>query len=161
MSYIDIFPTLMEVAGVKKSKKHLDGESVWSYWSGKKAERKDWLFYSYYDGKDIQHHKPNPANKIHNEYDAVIQGKWKLNRYGPIVLKTDDLKAYSAIDLFNIIKDPNEKINIASAYPGVVNLLLQKILEFRRLQPKNIKPVSLYAPPDWVAPKILGDEEKH
>lgn len=111
----DWFPTLCEVAGAKLPKEPLDGVSMTSVFSGgelpKRHEPMIWEFNGY--GGII----------------AIREGKWKAIRRG---LKR---KKHEAWELYNIETDKNEKKDVASKHPEVVQRLEKSWLKTRTVEP--------------------------
>ncbi|AKQ47676.1 arylsulfatase [Rufibacter radiotolerans] len=95
MGYVDVMPTLLEIAGVKEQPKNpLDGISMVSVLTGKQPE----INRSFYLGSG-----------------AMITNQWKLiaaSDLNPKMKLTQD-------HLFQIVKDPSEKTNVALQNPAV------------------------------------------
>ncbi len=150
MSYIDVFPTLQRIVGVRKhAGKPLDGEDVFDILRGGVTHR-EWEFHSYFQSKGIKQDKL--GSEIKFECSALNTNEWKLVRVGPDMLKAADAYDKAEISLFRISKDPYEQENVAGEYPGVVKNMLKKIKTFREWQPA-IKPVSLTTPEGWKPPE--------
>ncbi|MEX0273621.1 MAG: sulfatase, partial [Flavobacteriaceae bacterium] len=114
---IDILPTIAELTGAALPKKVLDGKSVWNVLSGKTQQSPQEAYFFYY--------------RV-NELFGVRYGKWKL--YFPHRYRTmkgqepgkDGLPGtYGYVDLeevelYDIVNDVGERINVADQYPDVV-----------------------------------------
>jgi len=154
ISYLDLMPTFMHLAGVKNTL-DLDGENAWSWISGEKTNRQ-FVFHSYFQGKYI---KGQQKRAVKHERNAIHLNNLKLVREGPNMLKVSDYKKDATIELFDVVKDPEEKHNLADQQPELVDTMLKKMLTFRCLQPKEIKDVSPNAPKGWKPPKTLTWEQ--
>lgn len=129
MGFIDVFPTLKEIAGVKSTPvKPFDGISVWPVLSGKtrKIDREFYL-----------------------GHGAIISGDWKL------IKDTGIRKMGMKGDvLFNIPPDHSEKNNLTAAYPQIYSKLKAALAPYDAIKapreiltkgPKN----GFIAPKDW------------
>ncbi|MEJ7693817.1 arylsulfatase [Daejeonella sp.] len=114
MGYVDVFPTLKEIAGIKTpSKKPFDGISMWPVLSGK-------------------------TNNIDREFylghGAIIKGDWKLivdNNIGKMKMKGDVL--------FNIPPDHSEKNNLKDANLEIYNKLKAAVAPYDSIKaPREI-----------------------
>lgn len=120
---IDIFPTLMQVAGVSAINQPLDGSALQPLFSGKvphlDREALFWYFPAY-----IADSYDNHGEIVFQQHPAVVIRKqeWKLIRY----LDSND------IELYNLVKDPGESLNVARKETGRVqelSLLLDQWLK--------------------------------
>ncbi|TZF81330.1 arylsulfatase [Pedobacter sp. BS3] len=129
MGYVDVLPTLKEIAGVKTpSKKPLDGISMWPVLSGKKQS----IDRDFYLGNG-----------------AIISGNWKL------ILDQGRKKMQMNGDvLFNIPPDYSEQHNLKDAHPDIYNRLKTAVAPYDAIKapreiltkgPKN----GFIAPKDW------------
>lgn len=128
MGYIDLLPTLKDVIGFEKElPKPLDGINVLPALTkqGKLPERP---WYSF----DAQN--PNGVERM-----ALHLREWKLVTEGPAVTDASFLSE-GKMELFNIVKDQQEKKNAADSNPGIRNELLAKLKEFRSMQPDDALP---------------------
>lgn len=110
VSTLDIFPTLVEVAGaILPEGKELDGFNILPFLQGKSASpRKD--FY-YFRGTILE---------------AVREGQWKLrysNHSKPGTSPDDPVEP----ELFNMKDDPGENYNKIEIYPETGNYLIEKM----------------------------------
>ena len=155
LHYLDIWPTLRRVAGVKGSKgRPLDGIDALDIIRGKEKAPVRPLF-SFYD-------------RYGAESLALIEGDWKLVRIGPPILGMDPAdrppaamaanvnNAPLTVELFNLADDPGEKTDLAARHPDRVRDLLTKVKEFRLLRPKGgtppmgaPAPEGFMDPPNW------------
>lgn len=116
MGYIDVLPTLREIAGIKsKSQKKLDGVSMLAVLEGKKQKiERDFCL----------------------GYGAIVNNEWKLvkkdSRNSWIKLKEDML--------FNIQEDPEETINVKNKNPGIFKSLKKTVDNYDAIKTKQKVP---------------------
>ncbi len=127
MGYVDLFPTLKEIAGVKTpAKNFLDGISMWPVLSGKKKKFERELYLG---------------------HGALLKGDWKLIKdLGIKKMKIDgDV-------LFKIPPDSSEENNLASANPKMYTALKQAVVPYDAIRaPKEL--LSKGPKNGFVAPK--------
>ncbi|MGQ8338689.1 sulfatase-like hydrolase/transferase [Sunxiuqinia sp. A32] len=142
VGYIDIFPTLMEVADFKGSPRNdLDGKNILPILKGATIEDREW--YSYLDQGD---------DKI--EDLVVNKNQWKLIVKRPA---PDRIEEKSVIyQLFKIASDPYEKNDVSDQYPDKVDELSKGTDEFYGLKASRQVPRynensngGVIPPPDW------------
>jgi arylsulfatase A-like enzyme len=139
MTVMDVFPTLADAAGIeKKNSFRLDGRSMWpAIAEGKRMQRDDYVFFI----SEI------PDNGYYNI--TGFNEEWKL-------VQTIDQKQTSVEvhnQLFRIHQDPYEYADLADQHPEVVEMIAQKINEWRATGPINAVRNSLVPPPGWRAPR--------
>jgi len=148
LSYIDVMPTLLEVAEVSNhGGQAFDGEAVWNVVTGSKS-RNNWEFHSYFQGQRIPQND-EPGRKILFERNAVNTKEWKLVRLGPDMRKVSDPKQDASLELYWMPDDPYETRDIAAENPKIVERLLAKMTEFRATQKKQLDVIGYTAPEDW------------
>ena len=148
VSYIDVTPTLLEVAGVSDfGGRAFDGAPVWDVVQGQRA-RDDWEFHSYFQGQRIPQNA-EPGRKILFERNAVNTKEWKLVRLGPDMRKVKDPKQDASLELYRIDRDPYEKRDVAAENPEIVNRLLANMSEFRATQKKKLDVIGPFPPEGW------------
>ncbi|QVY65979.1 sulfatase [Polaribacter sp. Q13] len=107
---MDFYPTLLEMAGLpQKPKQHVDGKSFVPLFNGGKFEHKAmyWHF-PHYQGEGSY-----PAS-------AIRVGDYKLiNHYH-----------HNKKQLFDVIKDPYEKTDLADKYPKKVAKMYKKLMSY-------------------------------
>ena len=147
MANIDVLPTLMKIAGQSDHRgKPLDGLNVLPHIKdeSQKLDR-DLFFYHGQSGED-------------NELNALTTPQWKLVVLGPNLAKNGFESPSHERMLFAIDKDPLEKTNLADKHPEVVEKLGKRLVEFRKLQPKDGVPAygggrtNFKAPKAWKIP---------
>ena len=140
-AYIDVLPTLMEVAEIEQhAGKSLDGVSLVGLLTGEDNQQ-DRDIYSYIGqgGEDT-------------EQITLIEPEWKLVVIGR-KLTDPTPNAKRDIHLFRINEDPYEKDNLAARNPEVVKRMMKKLTSFRALQPADAVPPYGQRSGDFVAPK--------
>ena len=130
IGYIDVFPTLLESAGVDPQDgvvtgRELDGTSLVSLLAGKQPDfpERDWYSYHGQSGQDQEKYGLKTA-----DWKLVIEG---------FDLRRDGLTDKHEVFLYKMPGDLNETTNLASNYPEVVQALTDKLTTHRRLQPDD------------------------
>ncbi|TLX73294.1 sulfatase [Labilibacter sediminis] len=109
---MDIFPTLLEIAGIKKpANKEFDGVNILPFLKREAKSPRTEFFYL--KGKTIE---------------AVREGEWKL-RYSNERREDAGLTLYDPIEmeLYNMKHDVGEKHNVAELYPEIAERLMNKM----------------------------------
>lgn len=129
MGYVDIAPTLREIAGVKtQPAKPYDGISMLPVLTGQKKQ----IDRTFYLG-----------------YGSLISNQWKIvkaNTGNPRMKHAEDL-------LFNIMTDPSEKKNVKDANPDVFKKLDAIVTSFDAIKPSSSVPPFGEGRKGFVAPK--------
>ena len=115
---VDWLPTVCSLAGVQVPDIKPDGEDISDILQGATRPRRRPLFWEWRANvAGNQDYKPPSL--------AIRQGDWKLfaNPDG------------SRRELYNIPKDPEEKLNVAERNPDVVAQLLPKLLKWKKTLP--------------------------
>lgn len=136
---IDIFPTLMQVAGVKTVSQPMDGVALQPLFQGTAThldrEALFWYFPAY-----IADSYGNSDTSIFQQHPAVVIRKqeWKLIRY----LDSDN------IELYNLVKDPGESMNVARQEAARVQELSQLLDQWLKTMdaPLPLQPNPAYNP---------------
>ena len=126
LSCMDILPTVLAAAGTDEVPgKPLDGLDVLPVLKGEQLELKRDLFF--YHGQSGEQ----------NELIALTTPNWKLIILGPNIATSGYQSKKHQRFLVRIGEDPLEKNNLAPENPNVVKQLAARMIEFRKLQPKN------------------------
>ncbi len=113
---VDLLPTFAEVAGIDLPEGYVsDGQSVLSLLKGGSIKREKPMFWEWRYGKE--------ANK--KSMLAVREGSWKL------FLHRDD----NTVELYNVMRDRAETMNLASSYPDKVGRLKTLALAWKASLP--------------------------
>ncbi len=147
MAYIDVFPTLIHLAGGEIPEGlSLDGIDVSDYIRGKRSGLRRTLFsYIGLNGED-------------REQIAVSTPEWKLICRGRNVADPDLDPAALDRFLFRIAEDPNEEHNLIAEQEELAESLFSVLRWFRGLQPRGgVTPFNVgrkgFTPPDfWIMP---------
>jgi len=124
ISLVDVFPTVLEQIGIDRSDLALDGRSLFPLITGKEEGNRIFL-------ADVAAHVL--ASRIPQRI-AMNRGKEKLilsKKFGP-----DDLQffvypppALSAVELYDLAEDPEERQNVADERSHLANQIIQRIDE--------------------------------
>jgi arylsulfatase A-like enzyme len=107
---MDIFPTLLELAGVPY-KEEIDGRSFLNTLLGKPMEEKEREIYFT--------RREGGLNYGGKAYYALRKGDWKLLQNSP----------YQPMELYNLKEDPLEKKDLMKTEPGMVKELNQLLMK--------------------------------
>jgi arylsulfatase A-like enzyme len=138
---VDLYPTLLEIAGAKLIQDlPVDGKSAIEILTqGKSPPVREILLNS----------TPNAG--------AIRFGDWKLIVNGMIDSHEDDgmvrAPSETSIELFNIADDPSEKYNLVKQRPEVVKDLRAR---YDKLAAQAITPKASPRPGDFKVPKVWG-----
>ncbi|WP_083552960.1 sulfatase-like hydrolase/transferase [Flavobacterium flevense] len=120
----DLFPSLAEMAGLKLSKNYKsDGENRSAIFFGKTAKRKKDMYWEY--GRDVKNFN-YPDGKDKSPNLAIRSGDWKL------LLNHDG----SEPELYNILNDKNETLNLTVQKPKLTKKLSSNLLKWWNNLPK-------------------------
>ena len=138
MTVMDVFPTLMEAAGISPGSHYpWDGSSMWpAIRGGEKIPRKDDVFFV-------------SETPIYGQImTTIFNEEWKLVQE----IEQDQVTITVTPHLFNIAEDPNEYVNLAEKHPEVVAELSQRVIDWRSMYPISGTRSQLVSPPGWRAP---------
>ncbi len=118
---IDLYPTLMEVAGVKRDPELLlDGVSLWPCLRGGALPEREGLFWHfpvYLEGY-LKEHGPWRTTPV----GAIRRGPWKLLEF------FED----NRLELYNLESDPSESTNLALSHAARASDLLGRLHAWRK-----------------------------
>lgn len=123
---IDLFPTLLDAAKVPSPKSiKIDGTSLLSLWTENKSDNlkeRDYFVQ--------MHYGPTPFKYMHF---GLRTPKYKLvsphNFPHGIVHQPTDFELKNVVknlELYDVVNDPSERINIAQKHPEIVNAMLER-----------------------------------
>ena len=138
MTVMDVFPTLMDAAGIEPGEYFpWDGSSLWpAIANGAAAPRTEDVFFV-------------SETPIYGQFHVtVFNEEWKLVQE----IEQDQLTTTVTNHLFRIGEDPNEYNNLAAAHPDLVQDYAERIRRWRALHPIHGTRSSLAPPPGWRAP---------
>lgn len=112
---MDLYPTILEVAGVENPKGHaVDGFDLRTQLQGKTSEDRSSRFLMHF-----------PHQHRSSYFTVFRDGDWKLiYHYRP-----DANPAKTRYELFNLAKDPYEKTNLAEAEPAKLKEMVQAMID--------------------------------
>ncbi|MEE4117044.1 MAG: sulfatase [Marinilabiliaceae bacterium] len=138
VSNLDIYPTLLDVAGIQKPEDLLlDGNSLLSFLEeGKELEERPlfWHFPVYLEGGNKETQDPLFRTRPGS---AISYGDWKLIEY----FENGDL------ELYNLRDDISEKINLADSLPGKLEEMKKMLYDWRL---KTSAPVPIEHNPEFI-----------
>jgi arylsulfatase A len=117
VSSIDFLPTLLEVAGVKEIPESVDGESLVTIFKKPASQVHETLFWHY-----PHYNEPPPCG-------AVRHGDWKLIEWYDKTLLNEKENVF---ELYNLINDPGETINLANTQKDITEELSNKLRAWRK-----------------------------
>lgn len=143
-SIIDLFPTLVELAGgaLPADQLPIDGQSLVSILDNKSFDESRLIFNFASLGWAPSKHIPYTLDGLDKEYDpldkteirfenqiiSVYQENYKL-LINPAKIDLDEVSPASSV-LINLVDDPGEKNNLASVMPELTNQLREKAVSW-------------------------------
>jgi arylsulfatase A-like enzyme len=127
---LDFYPTFLDIIG-DTPKSTLDGESLLPILNGSASTLNRssifWHFPGYLDGRI---NRPRNKGFRSKPVTVVRQGDWKLHLYHEewLLRKNDSIN--SALELFNLREDPEERHNVVASNPEKRDALIQQIKDF-------------------------------
>ena len=115
---MDVYPTVVEAAGLTLPDQALDGVNLLPYLDGSTTnaphqwlcwQNRSWITYG--NNKDVR-----PLNRVHN--CAIRQDNWKLVRYNDEI---DSLEVSPPWKLYDLLKDVGETNDVSAQNPEIVN----------------------------------------
>jgi len=134
VSLVDMVPTVLSLLGIS-SPSGLEGLDLSPLWQDNRYKLPDRFIFSEADQYNVK-------NDIKR---AVWHGKYKLH-YDLLTKK---------LELYNLVNDPTERLNVASEYPSVGMVLLTKIKKFMMKITRDTQSVPL-TPKEIEKLKSLG-----
>jgi len=133
----DLMPTIAAAIGAK-TPKNLDGVNLLPHLTGKSSrEPHKTLFWRTTEHAALQRMRKQPkdAPPVYIPHIAAVrQDGWKLFIF-------DDAGKNPRIELYNLIRDPSERTNLADAEPKIVKRLVKELDLWRTtLKPQVILP---------------------
>jgi arylsulfatase A-like enzyme len=123
LSAVDLFPSLCDIAGAAVPKDaRFDGEDLSAALLGKPTPRANPLFWEYGRNNKSFAYPRGPARSPNL---AIRDGQWKL-------LVND---SGEGAELYDLLADPKETTNVASAQPEILNRLRERLIAWRRTMP--------------------------
>lgn len=133
---IDLYPTFLEMAGIKKPKKKiLDGKSLVRVLNGKSLKRKS-IFYNYpmyLDGKNARGARDKYFRN--RPVTVVIDGDWKLLFFHEEYVLDGGLNKIDTnnmVELYNLKDDPSEQNDLSKTNKIVRDKLIQEVQEWMK-----------------------------
>ncbi len=169
---IDIVPTILDVCGLAAQNENtLDGQSLLSIWENPRDSLPDRPFF-------VQmHYGPTPFKYMHF---AVRTQRFKLVSphdfpHGILYQPTDDEleDVLANLELYDVINDPSERINLAQRQPEIVEKLLFQYEEWfdevteersakgiqRIFLGSTSQPLVTLSRFDWGGPRVISENE--
>lgn len=117
--HVDLFPTLLELAGAAKPPQSLDGESLVPLFHDPKVHLKREAIYTHFPGY----------------LEGYGTGQWRTAPVGTIQAGDWKLLEFfetGRLELYNLRDDPGEKTNLAERMPGKARELQTKLAAWRK-----------------------------
>jgi arylsulfatase A-like enzyme len=171
-SYVDILPTFLAAAGRPglADNETLDGRNVLPLWTGEEWDETGWEYFSFYEKYPDRGGKEE-LSIMRENMKLIRRGKPLLGAPGPTEAKVAREGATIAsegatiategfaeegptIELFDVVSDTTESINLAKENPELVEELLERIVYYRSLRPEGGVPPMVEPIPDgWRPPE--------
>jgi len=120
-STLDVFPTIVELAGAKMpTDRTYDGYSMVDLLSGKGKTKRNTMYF--YRGTQLR---------------AIRKGPWKMHLYTKTEYVGQKVRKHDPPLLYNVEHDPSEKYEIGKNHPEVIENLQKEIVKHQ----ETIKPV--------------------
>ncbi len=133
---IDLYPTMLELAGVKDIEKHVDGQpldgtSIVPLLAGKTMPERSmfWHIPSYLGGNPNYDRARSPKYR-QRPVSVIRKGDWKLLVHfeeWSLDGGREKMETNGAVELFNLIADPGETKNLISENPAKRDELLDEL----------------------------------
>ncbi|TNF74278.1 MAG: aryl-sulfate sulfohydrolase [Bacteroidetes bacterium] len=142
---IDLYPTMLELAGVRNMKEHLggyplDGKSIVSELFGNTSEELEdraifWHFPAYLKGNPKYTGTRNYPDYRAEPVSVIRKGDWKLMMFleeWSLDGGRANIASNNAIELYNLRDDPGESNNLALTETVVLDSLLDELLTWQK-----------------------------
>lgn len=114
VSSLDLFPTCCRLAGITAPAVSFDGEDISRAFLGNSSQRKNDLYWEY--GRNATYLRPG-LERDRSPSMAIRSGKWKL------LMNQDG----SQLELYDLSRSPDEKMNVASSHAAVIRDLSARL----------------------------------
>ncbi|MCD2423043.1 sulfatase-like hydrolase/transferase [Niabella pedocola] len=138
----DWMPTLLDAAGLAAPAR-TDGVSLLPALTGKGIQQQQTLYSEYFfDGKTPGYtdFEQNHRNRMRNQMQFIREGDYVGVRYD--IRSSDD-----DFEIYNVVKDPKEKQNLATELPELQKALKEKVLQMRLRSDEAPRPYDSVAIP--------------
>ena len=137
---LDVMPTFAKLAGAQApDDRVIDGRDVWQVLSEEGAEGPRKSFYYYAGGMRYRAEDGPPKNDP--TLEAVRSGKWKL-----FVEPVGQDREIEPRELYNLLEDPSERVDMAAREPEVVERLRKMADNFNDNLRRNTRPHGVLQP---------------
>jgi arylsulfatase A-like enzyme len=133
----DLVPTLLELAGVPRGKFTIDGQSLSKLVNGKMDSFESSFYIT--------------------ECTWMRKHGWRTPQWKLIEALEPDFHFKPAVELYNLVEDPDELHNVARRYPEVVAMLREQMNAFIGKREKQLKITNpMHTQGDWHGHKGVG-----
>ena len=138
ISSVDLMPTILGAAGIEFDQP-MSGINLWPDLTANAPIKRDIIFGEGYGHNIID--KDNPEASL--AYRWCVQGDWKLilcydGQLEGWGLPTHEQMRTEPIRLYNIVKDPHEKINLFEKHPDITERLKARIDSWYPLMERKV-----------------------
>lgn len=127
-AFWDVMPTFADLTDINMSDEITDGISFLPELESKSQPDHKFLYWEYFS-TDYQWTPDQKTLRNQLKSQAVRMGKWKAIRHNQHKDFKDEPIAFSEIELYNLETDVSESNNVASQYPNVVEVMLEKMIK--------------------------------
>lgn len=125
----DLLPTILELAGIR-TKAKMDGKSLMRLISGKESSFESEMYIT--------------------ECTWMRKHGWRTPQWKLIVALEPDFHNKPEVELYNLIEDPNELVNLASKHPDIVESLRARMdKHIARREKASGNPNPMHTQGDW------------
>lgn len=131
----DWFPTFLDAAGAK-SPASVDGVSLLPSLTGKGKVNESRVYVEYF----VEGQSPN-YNEFGVNHRKRIRNQMQLTRSNQFVGVRYDIKSENDdFEIYDVVKDPAQRINLASAMSKLQNQMKNEVLQTRRVDSAAVRP---------------------